>query len=221
MSPQRPTKPRLNIEKVAYWYFRLNGFLQIENFVVHPETGGSQRTDADLLAVRFPHRAERLFDHPFNAMQDDEQGLKLSSDLIDVIMVEVKTSQCNLNGPWTRCDDQNVHRVLAALGCIPKDQIHDAADDIYRDGFHVNTGLRVRLAAVGRDRSDALARDFPRVIQPIWTEMLTFIWERFNTYKRQKTQVDQWDEVGKNLKRMADTSKDARQFVEKALPRIW
>jgi hypothetical protein len=27
---------RLDPEKVAYWYFRLNGFFEIENFVVHP-----------------------------------------------------------------------------------------------------------------------------------------------------------------------------------------
>ena len=26
---------RLKPEKVAYWYLRLNGFLQIENFVLH------------------------------------------------------------------------------------------------------------------------------------------------------------------------------------------
>ncbi len=33
----------LDPEKVAYWYFCLNGFLQIENFVVHPERRGGQR----------------------------------------------------------------------------------------------------------------------------------------------------------------------------------
>ncbi len=55
-----PSPPCLSAEKVAYWYFRLNGFLQIENFVVHPSSRGSQYTDADLLAVRFPYRAERL-----------------------------------------------------------------------------------------------------------------------------------------------------------------
>ena len=65
----------LDPEKVAYWYFRLNGFLQIENFVVHPERRGGQRTDADLLAVRFPHRAERLFNSPNDIMTDDEHPL--------------------------------------------------------------------------------------------------------------------------------------------------
>jgi len=61
-APARPAVERLDPEKVAYWYFRLNGFFQIENFVVHPERRGGQRTDADLPAIRFPFRAERLFD---------------------------------------------------------------------------------------------------------------------------------------------------------------
>ena len=129
----------LNPEKVAYWYFRLNGFFQIENFVVHPPGHGGQRTDADLLAVRFPFRAERLIDDPNNTMADDEQGLALSDDRIDVVMVEVKCNQrCKLNGPCdTRRDRQNVDRVLAAIGCVPRDQIEQTAADIYRVGVHV------------------------------------------------------------------------------------
>ncbi len=123
----------LTPEKVAYWYFRLNGFLQIENFVVHPERRGGQRTDADLLAVRFPFRAERLFDNPDDIMADDEQGLALSRELIDIVIAEVKTNQpCTLNGPWTQQDRQNVHRVLAAIGCLPHNQIDAAAADIYQ-----------------------------------------------------------------------------------------
>ena len=38
--PLQALPRRLDPEKVAYWYFRLNGFLQIENFVVHPERRG-------------------------------------------------------------------------------------------------------------------------------------------------------------------------------------
>ena len=114
-------------EKVAYWYFRLNGFLQIENFVVHPGRRGSQRRDADLLGVRFPHRAEFLLDHQ-DPMRDDEGTLRLSSVLIDVAIVEVKGNQpCALNGPWTAKEHQNVNRVLAAIGCLPHDLIDEAA----------------------------------------------------------------------------------------------
>ena len=69
------SEQRLTTEKVAYWYFRLNGYLQMESFIVHPESGGGQRTEADLIGVRFPYRAERLIGRPDDIMQDDFQKL--------------------------------------------------------------------------------------------------------------------------------------------------
>lgn len=219
---QQPRLPPLSPEKVAYWYFRLNGFLQIENFVVHPERRGGQRTDADILGVRFPFRAERLFDDPHDIMRDDEARLSLSANHIDVVIAEVKTNQpCTLNGPWTREDDQNVHRVLAAIGCLPPGHIEPAAADIYRAGIHNSElGLRVRLVAVGANRSDELAANFPEVTQLVWPEMLAFIWDRFHTYRRQKTQVDQWDAQGLLLKNIADHTRNAAEFVATALDRM-
>ena len=216
------SQPSLDPEKVAYWYFRLNGFLQIENFVVHPQRHGSQRTDADLLAVRFPYRAERLFDDPQDIMSDDEAGLSLSADQIEVVIAEVKTNQpCTLNGPWTREDHQNVHRVLAAIGCLPPDHIGKAASDIYKTGIHNSElGLRVRLVAVGASRNDDLGATYPEVTQLVWPEMLAFIWDRFRTFRRQKTQVDQWDKQGRLLKRIADGSRDAQEFTFTALTRM-
>ena len=88
----------LNPEKVAYWYLRLNGFLQIEDFYVHPGGKGGARTDADLLAVRFPYRAERLYDDPNEIMEDDDKRLALTTSYIDVVIAEVKTGLCALNG---------------------------------------------------------------------------------------------------------------------------
>ncbi|MFZ4809483.1 MAG: hypothetical protein ACOYLQ_19685 [Hyphomicrobiaceae bacterium] len=213
-----PAIKSLTPEKVAYWYFRLNDFLQIENFVVHPERRGGQRTDADLLAVRFPFRAERLFDNPDDIMADDEQGLALSRELIDIVIAEVKTNQpCTLNGPWTQQDRQNVHRVLAAIGCLPHNQIDAAAADIYQAGFHRSNTLRIRLVAVGRDQSEDLARDYPEVQQLLWPAMLAFIWQRFDRYRHQKTQVDQWDAEGRKIKRLADEHRrSCDYFVEHA-----
>jgi len=210
---------RLNPEKVAYWYFRLNGFFQIENFVVHPERTGSQRTDADLLAIRFPHRNERLFDNPNDVMRDDERQLSLSRDLIDAVIAEVKANQpCTLNGPWVREDRQNVQRVLAAIGCLPSHLIDGAATDIYRTGLHVSDlGCRIRLVAVGREVNRELENRYPHVTQVIWTDLLTFIWDRFHTYQQQKAQVDQWDAIGREIKRLADQSNDATTFREDAL----
>lgn len=209
------TIKRLTPERVAYWYFRLNGFLQIENFVVHPERRGGQRTDADLLAVRFPFRSERLFDDPNDIMTDDERGLALSRDLIDIVIAEVKTNQpCTLNGPWTRRDRQNIHRVIAAIGCLPHDQIDSAADDMYRVGLYRSNMLRIRLVAVGRDRSEDLEDRYPAVTQALWADMLAFMWCRIERYRHQKKQVDQWDAEGRKIKRLVDEHRSSDDFIE-------
>lgn len=209
----------LDPEKVAYWYFRLNGFLQIENFVVHPEKRGGQRTDADLLGVRFPNRAERLIDDPRDTMADDELRLGLSCEKIDVVIVEVKTNQpCALNGPWTNVDRQNIPRVLAAIGCLRPVQIKHAAGNIYRTGCYAQKpALRVRLVAVGRERSKLLAVSHPSVTQLVWTEMLEFIWNRFRLYQKQKSQVDQWDMEGLKLKYLAENAGKQQEFIDRAL----
>lgn len=216
--PARNVVVHLDPEMVAYWYFRLNGFLQIENFVVHPERRGSQRTDADLLAVRFPFRAERLFDDQNDIMADDVERLALSVDLVDIVIAEVKSNQpCTLNGPWTQEDRQNVHRVLAAIGCLPPDRIEAAAAQIYLAGFHQGDALRVRLVAVGRDRNEKIALDYPEVTQLLWADMLAFIWHRFRRYRQQKTQVDQWDAEGQRIKNLADRSNEVEDFIREAL----
>lgn len=209
--------PRLKPDKVAYWYFRLNGFMQIENFVVHPGGRGGQRTDADLLGVRFPHRAEFLIDHPNDPMMDDEDSLSLTRDLIDVVIAEITTSPCKLNGPWTDPDKRNLHRVLAALGCFRKEQIDRAATALYRCGHHEEGGLRVRLIAIGRERVDDLggSTKYADVVQITWSQVLDFMWSRFDTYRHQKRQVDQWDMCGKKLKALAGQEREPSNFKAK------
>lgn len=57
----------INSEKLAYWYFRINGCFTITNFVIHPSQGRNQRTDVDIFAIRLPHRQELMV----NPMEDD------------------------------------------------------------------------------------------------------------------------------------------------------
>src|SRR4051812_7707383 len=87
--------PVMTPEQDAYWYFRLNGCLTITNFVLHPDLINpgeklTQRTDADILAVRFPHRQELLTsEHPMvDARVFDGQAK------IDIVIAEVKSSLC-------------------------------------------------------------------------------------------------------------------------------
>ena len=195
-------KDKLNPEKLAYWYLRLNGFLQIENFYVHPAGSGGARTDADLLAVRFPHRAERLFDNPTDVMMDDEKNLALTNDRIDVIIAEITRAVCKLNGPWTDPDKQNIHRVLAAIGCVPSGMISEAADALYHYGyFDDQKMLRIRLVMIGLERDLDRAAKSPLVTQIIWDDVLRFICQRLQKYRHQKADTQHWDSTGLTLKR--------------------
>ena len=49
------------LDAVAEWFLRLNGFFTVVNFVIHPiepNEASLQRTDADVVGVRFPYRQE-------------------------------------------------------------------------------------------------------------------------------------------------------------------
>lgn len=213
-SKGHPLPPRLPPERVAYWYFRLNGFLQIENFVVHPKLYGGQRTDADLIGVRFPFRAERLIDNPEDLIEDDVARLNLLNDRVDIVIAEIKTGRCALNGPWTNEEDQNIHRVLAAIGSLPAEVIDEAANSLYGTAsFDQPDQPRIRLILVGRELDPAIAEKYAGITQLTWSEILSFIWQRFHRYSRQKAQVDQWDYVGRRLKELV-RRREVGEFVE-------
>jgi hypothetical protein len=64
------TEPRCNqrqitlkVEHLAQWYLRLNGFMTINDYVLHNDQKPyGQRTDADIFGVRFPLRKELEFE---------------------------------------------------------------------------------------------------------------------------------------------------------------
>lgn len=183
-------------ERLAYWYFRINGFLTIENFIVHPDSGSDQRTDADLLAVRFAHRAENIQD----PMIDDPK-IVVCSTYANVIIAEIKTGVCSLNEPWTRQADGNLGRVLRAVGCVPEGLIDHACHDLYRIGRWSDYTATFRLYAVGDKRDKTLS--IPEGQQLIWDDVITFIVARFKLYQQQKSSVGQWSNDGRQLKTLA------------------
>jgi hypothetical protein len=192
-------------ERLAYWYFRLNGFLTTENFVVHPDKGANQRTDADLLAVRFEHRAENL-SHP---MLDDEKVASCKT-FANVIIAEAKTGPCALNGPWTDRTAKNMNRVIKAIGCIPEGTIDQACDALYCRGYWSDEATTtVRLFALGEARAPLL---IPPEQQITWDEIISFCVTRFKAYKREKSSVGQWSKDGDQLRSAALRTNPERQI---------
>jgi hypothetical protein len=198
----------VNPEKLAYWYFRLNGFLTITNFVVHPEHGKEQRTDIDILGYRFPYRAE-LFDNP---MADDSlftKGIKKPY----FVIAEVKQQTCNLNGPWTEKESQNMHRVLRAVGIFPENEVDIVAESLYKEGCFQSDNTYLTLFCLGNKINKGLLQRYPKVPQVKWSDVLTFIYERFTLYRKQKSFHIQWDSTGHNLWNTAMQSDSKEKFI--------
>lgn len=184
----------IEAEKLAYWYFRLNGCLMITDFVIHPDSGTSQCTDIDIIAVRFPHRAELLC----NSMLDDKN---IFSDItrIRVIIAEAKTGFCDLNKPWLKPSKKNMQRVLRAMGVLPVDMIENVSKSIYDTGVYIDSQFYVSLFCLGSSSNDEIKERYPEVYQLKWEDALLFIHTRFRNYKNQKTCHPLWDDIGKKL----------------------
>lgn len=194
-------------EDVAYWFFRLNGCLTIQNFLVHPVRRGPQLTDADLLALRFPWRQERnMIDH------------RLFEDRVrpSLLLVEVKSAgPCRLNGPWTNPQAGNLIHVLSAVGCFKETEIKRAANALYGPGAYRGRSVDASLVAVAEYRSAQLEDSAPKAEQVLWDEILQFIFDRFRQFRAQKAHHPQWDPAGQRLYELAEEAHgDGDHFKE-------
>lgn len=187
----------ITTESLAYWYFRLNGFLTIENLIVHvdlPRSRG-QGTDVDILGVRFQYRSELKLDG--DPMIDDEFFKEIDKPLI--VLAEVKTGMCSLNGPWTDSDKGNMQRVLYALGAFPAEQIDEVARGLYEEGTYSSNSYCISILCIGKSQNRQLSENKPKVPQIIWDSVLSFIYKRFIEHENSKRPHPQWDSTGRYL----------------------
>jgi hypothetical protein len=192
-----PMKYQFNPERLAYWYLRLNGFLTIENFIVHDEGGGPQRTDVDLIAFRFPNRREAFRDYGERVewMTDDPRfaGKKIPF----AAFVEVTSGQCKLNGPWTNHTKANMPRAIMALGAFStQKEIDLASKEVYTTGRYISEEIELGLISIGSSPNETLRASLPNVLQLVWSEITGFIFDRFTAFERIKREHPQWDMDG-------------------------
>ena len=196
-------KYQFNPERLAYWYLRLNGFLTIENFIVHDEGGQAQRTDVDLVALRFPNRREALRGYGDQAkwMADDRRFS--NKEVPFAAFVEVTSNQCKLNGPWTDRAKANMPRAIRALGAFStQEEVEHASEEIYATGCYVSDKMELALISIGKKQNPELSARLPNVMQIVWNEITGFIFDRFDAFERNKRGHPQWDLDGHLLWRV-------------------
>jgi len=205
---------QMDPENLAAWYFRLNGFFTIPNFVLHPMRRGSALTDADIAGVRFPYRAE----FPEGLGGDDLEFRRIVKCPY-AVFAEVKKGECRLNGPWSNQQQGNMDRILSDLGLCPSDDIPAVADSLYNAGRFSNESLYCSLFCIGNSASDSVAEDYPDVPQKTWDKVSEFVFQRFKIYRQRKTDHSHWDYVGKTLWECFESSRNSQEEFENSLRR--
>jgi hypothetical protein len=201
-------------EKLAYWFFRLNGCLFLENFLIHHEIRGREGTEVDMLSVRFPYRQELLLSG--NAMPD--HPIFNSDGQIDIIFAESKKGLCSINESWLDPEKHNMERILYAVGALPPDNVDDVSKILYKENYYNSSQYRIRLFAIGENRNSELSNS---ILQLEWPEVLFFIRDRFLFYWRHKTQHRQWDSVGQRLFAMTHEFRDKpEEFVSRVMSKL-
>lgn len=199
----------LTAEKLASWYFRLNGFMTIESFVLHDSSrkGLAQRTDADIFGVRFPFRHEL-------GMQDDLRVCNQPEKPLFIIG-EVKSGECKLNGPWTDPARENLQYVLKAIGGFEPTIIDKVATALYTNYVYEDEKRKIQLLAIGSRPNVEYQRERKGLDQLLFVEILSFIYRRFHDFRMQKRDHKQWDAVGKYL--YAQAENDEPVFISTVL----
>jgi hypothetical protein len=178
-------------ELLATWYLRFNGYFTTTNFTVHPnfrkQPGG---TDADVLAVRFPHSEE--FQRRFVFERDHQL---VHQDRIDFLICEVKAGRCALNDSWRNPDRQCVEYAMRWMGFEENmDRVNQAAAEVYRTGCCVlaDPAVGIRLLSFGAERNPELQSELPSVQQILHEQVVSYLKTRFSKGCEQITRQN-WD----------------------------
>jgi hypothetical protein len=180
-------------ERLAYWYFRLNGFFGNENFIVHRGINNSEHeTDIDYLGVRFRHRRELYDDVSGEFLEDD-----IDSDLFKhcpdmnvnyIVLAEVKTSKPSINLSWLR--DNTLRQVLMALGYFNERFIDIVVNALRSKGFCRLCSHYITFVAIGKSGdSDLVPFDIPVIT---WDHVKNFIYNRFKKWEKIKRDLNEW-----------------------------
>lgn len=193
-------------ESAAYWFLRLNGFLTIENFVLHRQAGDpatGMRTDADIVGLRFPHRFEEGLQ---GKLEDHDAFQGLTRPLL--IFAEVKASGvCRLNGPWSKVQSRNLDIALKAIGAFKVGEVSQVADALYKAGGFSNELIDVKMAGFASDIDEHKLCAYPLALMFRWTDVFDFIYKRFNDHRTTKIDHGTWREDGKALWEVSKKSK--------------
>lgn len=183
-------------ESLLQWFLRLNGFLTLPNFVLHPDRRrDGQRTEVDVIGVRFPHRSE----FPDLAQFRTERPF--------LVFAEAKASEKSINESWLASNRAVLEDLLKCVGLFSYDVVGQVATDLRTMGFGQTDAAQAAIVLVASNDGSVVS-SHPGALRFTWEACLAFIHDRFKTFHHLKTAHDQWDDSGKKLWELTFRNRD-------------
>ncbi len=176
-------------ESLAYWYFRLNGFLPLANFVLHrPDAPRRHNADSDLLAVRFPHVFEEI-----GGQLDDWDNDRFAGWGLDhlrktvCVIAEIKTGGYDEDSINRAFRPMRVRYALRRFGVLPEEACNNVCDALsnQRVVHHQNLCFAKVLVSSSARKMGAFENPAPPLHLEL-SEALVFIRDRMNRYRGAK-----------------------------------
>jgi hypothetical protein len=193
-------------EKLARWYLRFNGYLTVENYVVHEARNGRvpQGGEFDTLGVKFPYSREQVDQKLIRSDPKLHDAEVSEHHLIDFVIAEVKSGKRNsLNSVWQPGnEDAKIRRVgylLRWIGAVGDEQrISDVARRLQNEHRARENGYLFRLIYFSKSHTQQAVPDI--VPQITFQEIAEFIvrlrtpcWQGFGLGVR--SHHPQWDKL--------------------------
>ena len=195
----------LTYEDIAYWYMRLNGFLSLQNFVIHDDINSNVRTEIDVVGSRLKFRCENLSE----PMVDDPLICD-SPSFLKVIFAEVKRGKPEVNEAWKK--PENLAKMVRAIGCAKETKVEIVVQNLLTKGRHISDDKSIDCQiAIFAESHYVGKRDLCRIS---WKQSLNFIYGRLQKYSVQKMNTSQWPAAGKKLKEFVDESREFKDFFQ-------
>jgi hypothetical protein len=183
-------------EVLVRWYLRFNGYLSVENFIIHEPAATSSTVpeggEIDALAVRFPYSKEEVAN--VKQIKNDPKLFDAQAkreNLVDFVIAEVKGGRRSLSPIWRTPDEQGTMKrrigyLLSWLGPFNDPTIIEAvASRLQAEHRAVEGRYLFRLVYFAQERTAQAVP--PNVPQIRFSDIAEFI---------VRLRVDCWQESG-------------------------
>lgn len=218
-------------EEVVRWYLRFNGYLCVENFIIHEPAPSAetipQGAEVDTLAVRFPFSREVIVGTPKKEVVRDVRLKAPQPENIDCVVAEIKGGErIRLNSIWRDHSEQTRKRVeyiVRWFGCMQDEEVVSRiSSDLQRNFYADHAGCSFRVLLFAKRRTP---QNLPSGITVITFEdvMRFFVTSRANCWLDlgigTRSRHPQWSDLVNELWTLAgpETSADVHSKVEQMI----